>query len=262
MLNKECLIKNKAYLSVNWPEDNTITSASVHAVTSLRTGGVSTGDFSEFNLAMHVSDDSQAVKINRSRLIEDLQLPAEPLWLEQVHSNSVIIADDLKKSAAEPTVIQADASISRSRGLVCAVMTADCLPVFFCNHSGTEVAVAHAGWRGLHAGIIANTVAAMFSPVSEIMVSFGPAIGPDVFEVGDDVFSAFIAKDGLNQSAFTENRPGHYLCDIYQLARNELLSLGIEKISGGEHCTYSEDQLFYSYRKQKNTGRMASLIWI
>ena len=254
--------KDKAYLSVSWPEDNAITSASVHAVTTLRAGGVSTGDFSEFNLAMHVGDEPQAVKINRSRLIEDLQLPAEPLWLEQVHSNSVVVADDLKKSAALPAVIQADASISRSRGLVCAVMTADCLPVFFCNLSGTEVAVAHAGWRGLHAGIIANTVAAMFSPVSEIMVSFGPAIGPDVFEVGEDIFSAFVEKDDLNRSAFTENRRGHYLCDIYQLARNELLSLGIEKISGGGYCTYSEDQLFYSYRKQKNTGRMASLIWI
>ncbi len=248
-----------SYLPAKWsnkPEN-------VFAITTLINGGVSKGDFSEYNLAAHVGDDPEAVKANRLKLVEDLQLPSEPVWLEQVHSNKVININeltDVKTMAAG--VIQADASVSRRKGAVCVVMTADCLPVFFCNQNGTEVAVAHAGWRGLHAGIISNTIKAMFSSPDEILVSLGPAIGPQAFEVGDEVFKAFVTKNRLNNSAFVATTKGRYLCDIYQLARIELQALGIKKIAGENYCTYSEDQRFYSYRRQQTTGRMASLIWL
>ncbi len=228
----------------------------VHAFTTLRKGGFSTGDYSEFNLADHVGDDRQRVEKNRQKLKHDLQLPAEPVWLEQVHSNRVI-------NAAENTSIQqADASFSRAKGVVCAVLTADCLPVFFCNKAGSEVAVAHAGWRGLHAGIITKTVQSMQSPADDILVSLGPAIGADAFEVGEEVYQAFTDNNNENESAFSATSASHYLCDIYQLARNELQSLGINKMAGGDFCSYHDSERFYSYRRQNTTGRMASLIWL
>jgi len=245
----------QSYLPVNWP----VKPVNVQAFTTLRSGGVSSGDYSEFNLATHVGDDLLAVKSNRKKMCKDLALPTEPVWLEQVHSNKVFSLD---KTNIIQSSIQADASITCEKGVVCAVLTADCLPVFFCNNTGTEVAVAHAGWRGLHAGIISNTVKAMFSSAEDILVSLGPAIGPKTFEVGDEVYRAFVDKNAINQSAFVAVKKGHYLCDIYQLARYELQALGVCQITGGEHCTYSEGDQFYSYRKQQNTGRMANLIWI
>jgi hypothetical protein len=252
-----------SYLSLHWPENGSAKPANVQACTTLISGGYSTGKYSQYNLATHVGDDALAVKANRAKLVEDLSLPAEPVWLEQVHSNKVVVADKKAALAASvQTALQADASISRTKGVVCAVLTADCLPVFFCNLSGTEVAVAHAGWRGLHAGIIGNTVKAMKSSPEEIMVSLGPAIGAKVFEVGKEVKQAFADKDSRNLKAFAENRKGHYLCDIYQLARIELQSAGIARVAGGGYCTYSEDQRFYSYRRRQNTGRMANLIWL
>ncbi len=234
----------------------------VQAFTTLKKGGVSTGDFSTYNLAMHVGDDPQAVKSNREKLCSDLALPSKPVWLEQVHSNKVLNIsepDDVEISAT--AALMADASVSHRKGRVCAVMTADCLPIFFCNQHGTEVAVAHAGWRGLHAGIISNTVSAMHAPVDEILVSLGPAIGSQAFEVGAEVFTAFVTKNSMNNSAFEATEKGRYLCDIYQLARIELQALGIKKIAGGDYCTYHEDQRFYSFRRQQKTGRMVSLIW-
>ncbi len=252
-----------SYLSLNWPESCSARPENVQAYTTLITGGYSTGDYSQYNLAAHVGDDGLAVKANRVKLVEDLSLPSEPVWLEQVHSNKVVCIDELDDSkTTSPVAIQADASVSREKGAVCAVLTADCLPVFFCNQNGSEVAVAHAGWRGLHAGIISNTIKAMSSSPDEILVSLGPAIGPQAFEVGDEVFDAFVTKNSLNNSAFVATTKGHYLCNIYQLARIELQALGITKIAGGEHCTYRENQQFYSYRRQRNTGRMASVIWL
>ena len=259
-----------SYLSLHWPENGSAKPDNVQAYTTLISGGVSTGDYSQYNLAAHVGDDLLAVKANRIKLAEDLRLPAEPVWLEQVHSNKVILADEqLTSASAQPAVqaiVQADASIARQKGVVCAVLTADCLPVFFCNQSGTEVAVAHAGWRGLHAGIIRNTVKAMKSSAEELLVSFGPAIGAKVFEVGEEVFHAFVDKNSKNKSAFVkiakQRGKQQYLCDIYQLARIELQSVGVQQIAGENYCTYSEAQRFYSYRRQRNTGRMASLIWL
>ncbi len=246
------------YLPANWPDNGVSVPKNVHAYTTLRSGGISTGGYSEYNLANHVGDDPRVVKSNRVKLVKDLHLPAEPVWLEQVHSNKVVCADDL----VEGQTIQADASTTSNKGVVCVVMTADCLPVFISNQDGTEVAVAHVGWRGLHAGIITNTVKAMNSSADELLVCLGPAIGPDAFEVGKEVLDAFVEKDAANRSAFVATKKDHYLCDIYQLARVELQSIGIDKIAGGEHCTYLEEQLFYSYRRQKKTGRMASLIWL
>jgi hypothetical protein len=252
-------MKSKAsYLAADWPQTSLKKPENVHAFTTLRNGGFSSGDYEEYNLAMHVGDELQSVNSNRTKLREDLCLPAEPVWLEQVHSNTVICADDV----AANNIVQADASFSRKKGVVCAVMTADCLPVFFCDQAGAEVAVAHAGWRGLHAGIISNTVAAMQTPADEILVSLGPAIGPQAFEVGEEVLHAFVSKNSLNKTAFVATTEGHYLCDIYQLAHIELQSTGIRLVAGGDYCTYSETQRFFSYRKQPNTGRMASLIWL
>jgi len=242
-----------SYLPASWSKQ----PANVSAFTTLIHGGVSKGGFSEFNLAAHVGDDVAAVKSNREKLVVDLQLTSEPVWLEQVHSNKVLHLD---KPVAADFTAQADASVTAEKGVVCVVMTADCLPVFFCDEAGSEVGVAHAGWRGLHGGIISNTVNAMQTPVEKIQVSLGPAIGPSNFEVGEDVFSAFVDKNASNKAAFVETKKDHYLCDIYQLARIELQSLGIDKIAGGEFCTYRDSQQFYSYRRQPVTGRMANLI--
>ena len=235
----------------------------VRAYTTLISGGISTGHYSEFNLATHVGDELSAVNRNREKLVRDLALPAEPIWLDQVHSNHVIYVDENSSSnAVGLSGLKADASVTRTKDVVCAVLTADCLPVFICNQSGTEVAVVHAGWRGLHTGIISNTLNAMKSSTDELLVNLGPAIGPKVFEVGVEVMQAFVDKDDLNTEAFVVTRKNHYLCDIYQLARNELSAIGVTQVSGGDSCTYSESERFYSFRRQKITGRMASVIWL
>jgi len=245
-----------SYLPAQWSANK---PENIQAVTTLINGGVSTGDYSEFNLASHVGDDLQAVNSNRKKLRDDLQLPTEPVWLDQVHSNKVVVLDE---EAGSQATVQADASISRTKGIVCSVLTADCLPVFFCNQTGTEVAVAHAGWRGLHAGILSNTLEAMNASANEVLASLGPAIGPQAFEVGEEVYQAFMDKKPANKPAFTAATKGHYLCDIYQLAGIELQLAGVKQIAGGNACTYREDHRFYSYRRQNNTGRMASVIWL
>jgi YfiH family protein len=235
----------------------------VRAYTTLISGGFSTGHYSEYNLATHVGDELTAVKENREKLVRDLALPAEPVWLDQVHSDHVVYVDENNISnTSGHTDLKADASVTRKKNVVCAVLTADCLPVVICNRSGTEVAVVHAGWRGLHSGIIHNTLNAMKSSTDELLVNLGPAIGPKVFEVGVEVMQAFVDKADLNAEAFVETDKKHYLCDIYQLARNELKAAGVEQVAGGGFCTYSEPERFYSYRRQKVTGRMASVIWL
>ena len=221
-------------------------------------GGFSEGNYGAFNLASHVGDDPAAVAANRKKLSIDLNLPAEPVWLDQVHSNRVIKADQV----AAGELPQADASVASGGGVVCAVLTADCLPVFFCNRQGTEVGVAHAGWRGLHAGILSATLAKMQSPAEDILVSLGPAIGPEAFEVGQDVYDAFVSNNDANSQAFITMDETHYLCDIYKLARIELSAAGVKSVAGGAHCSFNEAPLFYSYRRHSSTGHMASLIWI
>lgn len=245
------------------PIEFAATPDNVRAYTTLISGGFSTGNYSEYNLATHVGDELSAVKKNRGKLVHDLALPAEPVWLDQVHSDHVIYVDENNISNTSGlTDLKADASFTRTKEVVCAVLTADCLPVFICDQSGSEVALVHAGWRGLHAGIISNTLNAMKSSTDELLVNLGPAIGPKVFEVGMEVMQAFVEKDDLNTAAFVATRKNHYLCDIYQLARNELKTAGVKHVAGGGLCTYSEPERFYSYRRQKITGRMASVIWL
>jgi hypothetical protein len=252
-----------SYLQVKWPGECAGKLDNVFATTTQVSGGVSRGNYKEYNLATHVGDDPVAVSANRVKLVEDLELPSEPIWLDQVHSDKVFMVDEQYNATAmvEMLPVQADSSVTRTSGVVCAVLTADCLPVFFSNRDGTEVAVAHAGWRGLHDGIISNTLAAMRSSAADVVVSLGPAIGPQAFEVGEEVYDAFVSKNQKNSSAFISTHKDHYLCDIYQLARIELSASGVTGISGGEYCTFNDSSRFYSYRRHKNTGRMASLIW-
>ncbi len=228
--------------------------AHVHAAVTLRTGGISKGGHSSLNPAAHVDDDPAHVQANRQIIKEMLQLPAEPAWLQQVHGTRVVKADELTG------LEEADASYTDQPDTVCAVLTADCLPLLFCGDRGTVVAAAHAGWRGLQAGIIAQTLKAM--NCRDVTVWLGPAIGPDNFEVGDEVRAAFAGGNPKTASAFRAAEPGKWLADIYRLARIELAELGIEQVFGGDLCTVADSQRFYSYRRDgATTGRMASLIW-
>ncbi len=237
-------------IPVDWPAPE-----NVQAATTSRIGGVSLAPFDSFNLADHVGDHPAAVLANRERLLEELALPAEPLWLKQVHGRRVVTLDGLPAGLPE-----ADASVSAGPGRVCAVLTADCLPVLFCDRAGTCVAAAHAGWRGLAAGVLEATVAQMAVAPGGIMAWLGPAIGPQVFEVGTDVRVAFVDDDAA--SAFAAQGDGRWLVDIRQLARQRLARVGVSAVYGGDRCTYSEAGMFYSYRRDGVTGRMASLVWL
>ncbi len=238
----------KHWLTPDWP-----VPANIHAATTLRTGGVSYGAYASLNPAMHVGDDVDLVKQNRQLIKELLDLPGEPVWLEQIHSNRAVPA--VKTESLQ----QADASYTAEAGVVCAVMTADCLPLLVCAADGSQVAAIHAGWRGLLAGVVANTLSAMQD--NELLVWLGPAIGPDCFEVGTEVRDAFVQKSAAFITAFKQQSHGKWLADIYQLARIELATLGIDKVYGGGFCTVTEQERFYSYRRDKQTGRMATLIW-
>jgi len=242
--------KSRGCIAAEWPAP-----AHIYAFTTTRKGGVSEGVYDSFNLATHVDDRSSAVASNRRMLMESFGLPAEPVWLQQTHSNRVIDAMNFEST-------EADASWTSKKSSVCAVLTADCLPVFFTNSEGDRVAVAHAGWRGLLNGVIGATFKAMQIKPDDCIVWLGPSIGPDAFEVGEDVLHAFTEKNKLMPEAFQRKDEQHWLCDMYQLARIELMQLGISQVSGGGLCTFSDKENFYSYRRDGQTGRMASLIWI
>jgi YfiH family protein len=227
----------------------------IRAFTTTRKGGVSEGVYGSFNLALHVDDQASAVTRNRQLLRDTFELPAEPVWLQQTHSNRVIDTNHFDAT-------EADASWASKNGAVCAVLTADCLPVFFTNKEGSKVAVAHAGWRGLLNGVISKTFSAMQTNPDDCLVWLGPSIGPDAFEVGQEVLQSFIDKDKAVLQAFRQKDEEHWLCDMYQLARIELGRLGVNQVSGGGLCTYTDKENFYSFRRDGNTGRMASLIWI
>ncbi|WP_333873731.1 peptidoglycan editing factor PgeF [Methylobacter sp.] len=236
------------WLVPNWPAP-----ANIHAATTLRTGGSSCGVYASLNPAMHVGDDADKVKQNRQVIKELLDLPDDPVWLEQIHSNRVV------QAVKTESLQQADASYTAEAKVVCAVMTADCLPLLVCATDGSEVAAIHAGWRGLLAGVIGNTLTAMKN--NDFLVWLGPAIGPDCFEVGAEVRDAFLAKSAAFMTAFKQQSNGKWLADIYQLARIDLAMVGIDKVYGGGFCTVTEHQRFYSYRRDRETGRMATLIW-
>lgn len=229
----------------------------VRALSTTRSGGFSAPPWHSFNLGDHVGDDPRAVAANRALLQQQLQ--AAPLWLRQVHGTRCV---DAAAAAMVATGIEADASFTRQRGVVCAVLTADCLPVLLCDERAAVVAVAHAGWRGLAAGVIEATVGAMREPGERLMAWLGPAIGPQAFEVGGEVRETFVAHDPQAAQAFVAAPGGKWLCDIQRLARQRLNALGIRRIAGTDSCTVRQEQNFFSYRRDGVTGRMASLIWL
>jgi hypothetical protein len=233
----------------DWPAP-----AGVRALVTTRAGGVSAGPYASFDLATHVGDDPAAVAENRRRL--RALLPAEPLWLNQVHGVCVVDAATAHAGA------EADAAFARGKGTVCAVLTADCLPLLLCNDVGTVVAVAHAGWRGLAAGVIEAVVRATNEPPARLLAWLGPAIGPQSFEVGAEVRAAFVAHAPAAAAAFAAKENGKWLADLYRLAEQRLNALGVARVFGGGFCTFNEADRFYSFRRDKATGRMASLIWL
>lgn len=246
-------------LSIDWPGLPQL----VRAISTTRGGGFSPAPFDDgaqgggLNLGLHVSDDPDWVRLNRAAL--RASLPSDPGWLTQVHGNIVLDA------AGVGDAPQADASVTDQPGVVCAILTADCLPVLFCDVAGTVVGAAHAGWRGLAGGVLQNSVAAMRKKgAGEIMAWLGPAIGPRQFEVGKEVVDAFVGSNPLTADAFTARSTpaGKYMADLYQLARLVLAGQGVTQVAGGTHCTVTERDRFYSYRRDGQTGRMATLIWL
>lgn len=226
----------------------------VRALVTTRQGGVSLPPWASFNLGDHVGDDPACVAENRKRL--SATLPGPAIWLRQVHGTRCVDA-----GAVAPGT-EADAAIARRPGVVCAVLTADCLPVLLCDDAGTVVGVAHAGWRGLASGVIEATVAAMAVPGDRLLAWLGPAIGPQAFEVGDEVRATFMAQNPAASAAFVAGIPGKWWCDIYRLAAQRLDVLGVRRIASADFCTVRDSDHFFSYRRDGVTGRMASLIWL
>ena len=219
-------------------------------------GGQSTGNFDNFNLALHVNDSLEKVLANRKILKVHYDLPSEPVWIKQTHSSICVDAASVK------TTVEADASYSSKVGVVCAIMSADCLPVFVSNKDGTMVGVAHAGWRGLVSGVIEHLVRSFDSDGEDLMVHLGPAISQKSFEVGDEVKRLYLSKNISFERSFTIRNNKNYL-DLYDVAKVILESFKIKSISGGERCTFKESSDFFSYRRDGvNSGRMAHLIWI
>lgn len=250
----------------------------VEALVTTRDGGQSLSPYEGNNLATHVGDEPERVAANRTQL--SLMLPSEPVWLQQVHGVEVLELERIDPDRSPDSIPVADAVITGLPRRVCAVLTADCLPLLFCAKDGSQVAAAHAGWRGLAAGVISATLSRFECAPSALSVYLGPAISQAHFEVGDDVLRAFKVAAGNRpfatpvQSAFEPLEPGagtgsskagggpdKYLADLYQLARAELLGAGVQEVYGGNHCTYREQDAFYSFRREGVTGRFASLIW-
>ena len=237
----------------NWINPEWSAPPGIRAASTLCTGGVSTGVYASWNLGTHVGDDPAHVIANRLLLKQQLALPSEPIWLNQVHGCQVIKASALASGA------MADASYSREVGVVCAVMTADCLPLLLCSEDGLSVAVVHCGWRGLLAGIIEQVLINIGS--GSLLAWMGPAIGPQAFVVGSEVRQLFIDKNPDHVQAFFKQSDGQWLADLYKIARTDLGTVGINQIYGGDRCTYSDSDRFFSHRRQGVTGRMATLIW-
>lgn len=238
-------------ITPDWPAHERIRAAS-----TLRTGGASRPPFDSANLAQHVGDDARNVAANRLQLGMQLRLPTEPSWLNQVHGTRVVQASSVR------TPVEADGAIAFESGFVCAVLTADCLPVLFASRDGGRVAAAHAGWRGLSAGVLEATVHALGTAPDQLIAWLGPAIEQEHFEVGEEVRTAFLAHDARAAMAFVPHGPGKWLADLYALARQRLLRLGVESVHGGDRGTYRERVAFFSHRRDGRCGRMATLIWI
>lgn len=243
------MLNDQDLIIPDWPAP-----ANVKALQTTRAGGISKAPYDSLNLGMHVDDAPLDVAANRQRL--NRYVPTEPVWLNQVHGITVVDA------GTASCVPDADAAFARTRHNVCAVMTADCLPVLICDKAGTIVAAVHAGWRSLLDGVIEATVAEMDKPGSGLLAWLGPAIGPNAFEVGDEVRAAFIARDAKAEQAFKPASNGKWLGDIFQLGRQRLANIGVTETYGGGLCTYNDAGRFFSFRRDQATGRMASLIWL
>jgi YfiH family protein len=226
----------------------------VSALVTTRTGGVSRGSFASFNLGTRVGDDPAAVEHNREILRS--HLPGAPVWLQQVHGTEVVAAES---AGALP---RADGAVARTRHSVCAVLTADCVPVLLAHRSGVPVGIAHAGWRGLAGGVIEAALAHMAVTPGEVIVWLGPGIGPRAYEVGPDVYDAFVAPDPGAKAAFEPREEGKFGADLHALARRRLATAGVTAVYGGGFCTFSDAGRFFSYRRERVTGRFATLIWI
>lgn len=238
-------------IEADWPAP-----PGVMAVATTRRGGVSPAPYDSLNLGANTADDPACVRANRQRLAAEAGLPEMPRWLRQVHGTAVLAAREVVRDHSE-----ADAQWTNEPGIVLAVLTADCLPVVLCDATGREIAVAHAGWRGLSGGVLEATVAAFTLPPHRLMAWLGPAVGPSRYEVGDSVRDAFRAEDPAAESAFEANGPGHWWADLYALARQRLARAGVTSVHGGGYCTASEPDRFFSHRRDGPTGRMSTLIW-
>ncbi|MEO6687932.1 MAG: peptidoglycan editing factor PgeF [Dokdonella sp.] len=247
-------MKNDLWLTPDWAAP-----ANVRAVVTTRAiAGQSRSPFDYFNLGSRCGDDPDAVAANRATLVETLALPQAPRWLHQVHGSAVFDADSDAAVTCEP---EADAAVAHNADRALAILTADCLPILFCADDGSTIGAAHAGWRGLASGIIEATVADLRMPAPRLLAWLGPAIAAPSYEVGDDVRVAFVAVDPCAAEAFSPTRRGHWHCDLYALARQRLIAAGITRISGGGFDTFA-DPRFYSFRRDRETGRFATLIWI
>lgn len=230
----------------------------VQVAFTLRTGGVSTGPYASLNIGAHVGDAAESVDENRRRVCAHLALAARPAWVEQVHGVGVLELDGPGDTERQP----ADAVVARRPGAVCVIQVADCMPVLFAAADGSAVAAAHAGWRGLAAGVLEATVARLGLAPGALAAWIGPAIGPRHFEVGAEVRAAFMSHDAAASAAFVPNARGRWQCDLGALARQRLSALGVGSVSGGEWCTYADPERFFSYRRDGQCGRMAALIWL
>lgn len=226
----------------------------VRALVTTRNGGVSTGPYASLNLGFAVNDDPDAVAENRARV--RAHLPSEPRWLKQVHGAGVVTAESVA------TLVEADASVTRSPGVVCVIQMADCMPVLLAARDGTVIGIAHAGWRGLAGGVVERTVEAMQADPAAMIAWLGPAIGPDAFEMGDEVRAAFLASDPAAANAFRPLQPGKWLADLFSLARQRLARVGVTAVHGGGLCTVADPIRFFSHRRDRVTGRMGAFLWI
>lgn len=247
-----------AWLEAGWPAP-----PGVRALTTTRHGlGVSRAPFDAFNLGARCGDAAEAVAENRRQLAEALRLPSPPRWLRQVHGIEVVRDPAVAERIDDEP--EADAAVTATPGVVLAILTADCLPVVFAAHDGSEIGAAHAGWPGLSAGMLEATVAAMRTPASALQAWIGPAAGPERYEIGEDVRQRFIAHDPRAAAAFVATRPGHWRVDLFEIARMRLADAGLDPahIHGGGVCTISDPRRFFSHRRDQRGGRIATLAWI
>lgn len=244
-----------AWIDADWPAP-----PGVRGLTTLRSGaGVSPPPFDRLNLGLRCGDDPTNALRNRALLAQWLALPSPPHWLQQVHGTGVLRFQAPPEAGDEPV---ADAAVTSVPGVVLAILTADCLPVLLAARDGREIAAAHAGWRGLAAGMLEATVAAMQTPAADVVAWLGPAAGPAAYEIGDEVRDAFLRHDAGAAHAFVATRPGHFRADLYALARRRLAACGVVDVHGGQHCTLSEPARWFSHRRDGRSGRMATLAWL